>query len=200
MTRAWYVWHAYELGSKLGALLVLLFVAGLVAYARFQISVPRLEADYALWRIEKPNSSETDRFRAERRLIRLLQHDDKDVAAYAYRRLAERLRAPGPALARIDSLLQIALGARCTAGGQGIELPALFIEALVTANADARARMHRTLVFLGEEQNPVPAAELRDWSPSEGDSVTDLQRRIAQWRSYWRTVSAPRWADCPKRP
>ena len=122
--------------------LIVLVLGVFVAYRQV---ATRLEADYALWRIEKPNSSETDRFRAERRLIRLLEHDDKDVAAYAYRRLAERLRAPGPALARIDSLLQIALGARCTAGGQGIELPALFIEALVTANADARARMHRTV-------------------------------------------------------
>lgn len=199
VTAGWYVWHAYELGSKIGALFVLIVVVGAVSYVRHQTSMPELEADYALWRIEKSNAGDKDLFRAERRLENILQNGDKDVAAYAHRRLGQRLRAPGPALARIDRLLQIALAARCTASEKGIELPELLIGTLDTANADARARIHRALVFLAEKQNPAPSADLKDWSPSEGDSVTDLQRRVAEWRKYWSAIPAPTWPDCPKR-
>lgn len=194
--KAWYAWHAHELGSKLSALVVLLVVAGAVSYLRHQTSMPKLEADYSLWRIEKPNASEKDIFRAERRLERVLRNADKDVAVYAYHRLGQRLRAPEPALARIDRMLQIALSTRCTASAKGVELPPLLIGTLDVANADTRARLHRALVFLAERQTPEPAAELKDWSPSEGDSVTDLQRRVSQWRNYWSAVSRPTWPDC----
>jgi hypothetical protein len=200
VARNWYLWHAYEIGSKIGALVVLLAAVGAVSYMRHQTSMPELEADYALWRIEKPNASEKDLFRAGRRLEQILQNGEADVAAYALRRIGQRLRAPEPALARIDRLLQIALGSRCTAAGKGAELPALLIGALDTGNADARARIHRALVFLAERQNPAPPASLKDWSPSEGDSVTDLQRRVSQWRNYWSSIPTPAWLDCPKRP
>ena len=175
---------------------LLLAVVAAVSYVRHQTSMPELEAEYSLWRIEKPNASEKDIFRAERRLERVLKNADKDVAVYAYHRLGQRLRAPDPALARIDRMLQIALSTRCTASSKGVELPSLLIGTLDTANADARARLHRALVFLAEKQTPEPAADLKDWSPSEGDSVTDLQRRVSQWRNYWSAVSKPTWPDC----
>jgi len=196
VTRGWYAWHTYQLGSKLTALAVVLVVAAAVLYALNRTSLPRLEVDYALWRIEKANASGADQFRAERRLKRRLHDADAAIAGHAFRRLAERLRAPEPALARVDRLIQIALGSRCAAAPSGADLPALLIDALAAANADVRARVHRALVYLAEGQAAEPPAELKGWSPSEGDSVTDLQRRITRWRDYWRAASPPRWSDC----
>jgi hypothetical protein len=196
VTRGWYAWHAHQLGSKLSALLVGLVLAGAVLYVRHQASVPQLDVDYALWRMEKPNASSSDLFRAERRLMQRLHDIDAAIAAYAFRGLGERLRAPEPVLARIDSLLHVALNSRCAARRSGVELPALLVEALTAGNADVRARVQRALVYLSEGQRAEPPADLRDWSPSEGDSVTDLQRRIAQWHDYWRAVSPADWADC----
>lgn len=125
VTRRWYAWHAYQLGSKLSALVVVLVVAAAVIYARNEASLPRLEVDYALWRIEKPNASGPALFRAERRLMQRLRDNDGAIAGYAFRRLAERFRAPEPALPRIDSLLQVTLNSRCAARPSGIELPEL---------------------------------------------------------------------------
>lgn len=196
VTPVWYVWHAYQLGNKLSALLVVVAVAAGVLYARHETSTPRLEVDYALWRLEKPNASDPDLFRAERRLTRQL--NDPDVAAFAFGHLGERLRAPEPALPRIDTLLHIALANRCAALSSGTDLPELLVQALDASNADVRARVHRALIYLAEGQSAELPAELSDWSPSEGDSVTDLQRRITQWRDYWHGVAPPAWAECAK--
>jgi hypothetical protein len=198
VTPGWYAWHAYQLGSKLSALLVALAVAAAILYALDRTSLPRLEVDYALWRIEKANASGADLFRAERRLKRRLHDADPSVAARAFVRLAERLRAPEPTLVRIDSLLQIALGSRCAAASRGIDLPGLLVEGLTATNADVRARVHRALLYLAEGQRAAPPAELGAWSPSEGDSVTDLQRRVTRWRDYWRAASPPKWEDCAR--
>jgi hypothetical protein len=196
VSRGWYAWHAHQLGSKLSGLLVFLVVLVVLIYGRQQASLPQLEVDYALWRMEKPNASNADLFRAQRRLMQRLHDTDSAIAAYAFRGLGERLRAPDPVLARIDSLLNIALGSRCAAGRSGVELPALLIEALTAGNADVRARVHRALVYLAEAQGAELQEGLRDWSPSEGDSITDLQRRIAQWQDRWRAVPPSAQADC----
>lgn len=199
VSAGWYRWHAYQLGSKFGALAVLIVIVGAVSYVRHQVSMPELEGDYALWRIEKPNASDKDLFRAERRLENILRKGDMKVAQYAYERIGQRLRAPAPALARVDRLLQIVLASRCAASERDVQLPALLIGALDTGNADARARIHRALIFLAEKQSPAPPADLENWSPSEGDSVTDLQRRVSQWRNYWSGIPSPAWPDCPRR-
>ncbi len=194
VTTRWYVWHAHQLGSKFSALAVLLIVAAVVVYARQEISLPRLEVNYALWRLEKPNASSVDLYRNARRLAERL--NDPHTGAYAFEHLGVRLRAPEPALARIDSLLQIVLSNRCAAVAAGADLPELLIQSLNASNVDVRARIHRALVYLAEDQRLEVPTELADWSPSEGDSVTDLQRQIAQWRDYWRDAGQPRWANC----
>ncbi len=180
----WYYWHAHQLGGKLVAVLAVAIVLGAGFHTLRETNLARADVEYALWRLEKPNASAADLFRAEARLEKRL--GDPRLAERAFARLAERLRAPDPSLARIDRLLSIALDARREAERHGVDLSGLLIAALVGGNADVRARVHRALLFLAEECG-IPAPEaLRDWSPSEGDSIIDLQRRTTEWRTHWR--------------
>ena len=194
VTRRWYFWHAHQLGSKLSVVVVLLIVAFVVFYARHEVSLPRLGVDYALWRLEKPNASSPDLYRAERRLGQSL--NEPKTGHYAFERIGTSLRIPEPALTRIDALLEILLSQRCAAAPASVDLPGLLVESFTTDNADVRTRIHRALVYLAEGQSSDVPAQLNDWSPSDGDSVTELQRRVTQWRDYWRGVGEPQWPEC----
>jgi len=198
VTRPWYIWHRLHLGSWLTALGVLILLSAPLVYAWSYLSQPTLSTTYALWRLEKPNTSPTDRYRAARRLANVI-HSDATAARDALARLSERMRAPNLTLDQVDQVLSILLEHRCTAAEHGAELTDFLVSALNSPNVDARARIHRALGYLAEKHPgaPSPSQDLIDWSPSDGDSVTDLQRRIDQWRSYWlglRSSGTP--SDC----
>ena len=191
-----YLMNAYQIRSKLAALIMLgifFFVLYLVAS---KINPLALETEYALWRLEKPNASKIDLFRAERRLA-LILNGDKEGAKNAFYSLGEKLRKPEFSLERTDHVLNILLEHRCAAVKGEVVLPTIMIKSLNTTDSDARSRIHRALTYLAKfvesKPHPVPS-----WDPSKGNTVTDLQSHIDEWQVFWEQypLSSQRSPDC----
>ena len=183
----WYYWQRYHLGSKLVALIVLLVIAAPSLYGLVTADRSRWATEYGLWRLGKADTSLMDRHRAIARLARILQSDD-GTARFAVSRISEQMRVPAFALDQVDQGLNLLLEHRNSLVKSGVELSEFLTDALNTPNEDARARIHRSLIYLaGKHVNATGSLplSLTEWTPSDGDSVTDLQRHIDAWRRYW---------------
>jgi hypothetical protein len=57
-------------------------------------------------------------------------------------------------------------------------------------NVDARRRVHLALVYLAPDKAESSAEfkALRAWNPTEGDSITEIESKIDDWRAYWEKI------------
>jgi hypothetical protein len=183
-----YLWYAREWRSKTLALAVgTLALCGALLLAR-QLLTPQYEVHYYAWRLSKPNGTAVDRFRASRKLLALL--NEEPSSALTCDRLAFLLREPDLQVASIDQVLALLIE-RPWNRDSHTRIAAKLIDALRAGNPDARARIHAALRHLAwKSQLAIPTA-LKDWNPTQGNSLTDLDQNIEEWKKVFSGQAHP---------
>lgn len=180
------------------------WTAGLILAAIIGVAVAVAASDGARWverlylvnRLTKPTGTVADLDRVATRLTNLVFFEkaakDNNVAAMTFwlDPMVDSLRDSSLPMTRIDAVLQILLAARSADGTNHANLAQLLIPTLRNGNVDARRRVQLALVYLSDGREPAAAKELRDWNPTEGDSITEIERRIDAWRRYWLQIRA----------
>ena len=83
-----------------------------------------------------------------------------------------------------ERVLAVLLEQRAAICEGGPSLAWRLMEALRTENPDVRARIQIALVFLAEGRKVDQA--LREWKPMRSDAPSEVEARIAAWRSVWK--------------
>lgn len=177
-------------GAALAAILVVAVAVAASDGARW---VERL---YLVHRLTKPTGTVADLDRVATRLTNLVFIEkvakDNSVAAMAFwlDPMADALRDSSLPMTRVDAVLQILLAARNLDGTNHAILAQFLIPTLLNGNVDARRRVQLALVYLSEGREPALPKDLKEWNPTESDSITDIARRIDGWRRYWSPIKA----------
>lgn len=174
-----YLWRAYEGASKLATTLVLVIILGAVYLISDRFSLGALEQSYAVWRLEKQNTTVTDRERTRERIAYILR--DQNVAPAMLASLGHVLRKKETAEANVNLITNVLLANRCTLEPESSFIARTITDALLTSNADNRARIHRTLLYLAKD----PPEILKQWDPGAGDSIVQLHGWVDTWKAYW---------------
>jgi hypothetical protein len=175
-SRANYYWYGKEWRSKSAAAAVAIVLIAIGTTAVWRLWTPENRGRYYIWRLEKDNNTEQDRFRAGRRLMACLHETGNP-----YPSLTELLRFDGVPVKIADNILTLLVESRDIAPRHQVELPMLLSDSLRTNNPDIRARVHAILMYLAEERQ-VDTGKLKDWKPSAKDSSTDIDGMIKQWK------------------
>lgn len=177
ITSGWnYRWHGQEGRSKVAAAVVALLLIGIVAIGFYKAWTPENRGRYYVWRLEKSNNTDQDRFRAGRELITCLKETRNP-----YPQLALLLRTDGVPIKTAENVLTLLVESRDIASTHQVELPLLLADSLRTTNPDIRARVHSVLLYLADERK-ADVGFLKDWKPSAKDSATDVDGMIKQWK------------------
>ena len=146
----------------------------------------RLERTYLINRLTKKTGSAPDLARVTARLMaRLNGATDGAARNFWLEALREPLRDPTLSMQRVDAAIQVLLAARDHDKSKRSSIADGLLYALRNTNVDARRRIQSALVYLACGAEPVPAQDLLDWNPTEGDAVPQIERRIDQWRTVW---------------
>jgi hypothetical protein len=185
--RPFYYFYVCGIGLALRpmlAALLILVVAGLALWRYAPDYHQGLERYYA-WRIGKLGSTDQDQFRARRSMVALMQANN-GVRSQAVYDLTQLLRRPNMPMERVDLILQTLLEAS-DQDKPDTSLAVWLAPSLRANSVDARSRVHDVLKFLASKCTTQPAPELQQWRPADGDSTSDLERRVTDWRLYWTT-------------
>jgi hypothetical protein len=175
-SRHTYLWYGEEWRNKAAAGLVAIALVGLTVVGVISLWNPENRGRYYVWRIEKSNNTDQDRFRAGRRLMACLQETQKP-----YQPLTELLRFQGVPVKTAENILGLLVESRNGASNLQPSLPVLLADSLRTDNPDIRARINDVLLYLAGERN-VDVGTLKEWKPSAKDSLNDIDARIKQWK------------------
>lgn len=159
-------------------------IAVIVASLFLAFDDPKQWSRYDLWRIGKSHSTNADVYRTRESLGQHLK--DANMGAPTFRALAALLRDPALKIERADVVLALLLENRCAAEDHNIPLAIQLVDALKAQNIDARNRVHQALVYMAPPQRLTD--DLRNWNPSAGDSLIELERRRDEWREFWRNL------------
>jgi len=144
---------------------------------------------YHLWRFQKPNTTELDRFRTHNFLAgQIAKPQCKDewvildplVRLLRYRDLDRRVA---------EDVLSLTLEFRSPKLDQ--RTVPMLIEALRTENPDVRLRIHQTLKALRDLDyaNSINYDTLADWVPAKSDSAALIEEKIKRYWTWWNTVA-----------
>jgi hypothetical protein len=186
ITDTWvYHWYAREWRSKTLALAVGTAAAIGIVLLASQLSSPGSKVSYYSWRLSKLNATPADRFRASRCLLTML--NDAPTSTLACDRLSALLRNPDLPIGSIDQILELMVERPWTGDQRSTHVAAKLIEALRAGNPDARARIHSTLLHLARKSQLEPAIPpvLKTWNPTLGNSLTDLDGHIEEWKTVF---------------
>ena len=175
-SRANYYWDGKEWRSKAAALAVAAVLIVTAVSAGWKFLTPENRGRYYIWRIEKTNNTEEDRFRAGRHLMACLHETGNP-----YPSLTELLRFDGVSVKVAENVLMLLVESRDIASMHRVELPMLLSDSLRTSNPDIRSRVHATLMYLAAERQ-LDIGTLKDWKPSAKDSSTDIDGMIKLWK------------------
>ena len=177
ITSNWnYRWHGQEWRSKTAAAVVAVLLIGIVAVAFYKIWTPENRGRYYIWRLEKTNNTDQDRFRAGRQLLACLKETRNP-----YPQLALLLRADSVPIRTAENVISLLVESRDIASTHQVELPLLLADSLRTGNPDIRARVQAVLLYLADERK-ADVGLLREWAPSARDSATDTDGMIKKWK------------------
>jgi hypothetical protein len=176
-SRALYLWYAKEFRSKAMALLVAVLLVILLAWGFRKVDTPENLGHYYVWRMQRNNTTDFDRFRAKRELLRRLR-----TPPAPYARVAALMRAPNLPVKTADDVLGLLVEAHPAAISQGVDLLGLLFDSLRTDNADVRRRIQETLLYLSKEEGLTIPKDLQDWRPDAKDSATDIDQMIKKWQ------------------
>jgi hypothetical protein len=118
-------------------------------------------------------------------MVALMQANN-GVRSQAVYDLTQLLRRPNMPMERVDLILQTLLEAS-DQDKPDTSLAVWLAPSLRANSVDARSRVHDVLKFLASKCTTQPAPELQQWRPADGDSTSDLERRVTDWRLYWTT-------------
>lgn len=152
------------------------------------------DGDWLKWRLSKSNVTAVDLARTRESLIDRIQRSkspDEEV-----RSLGHVIREGSMAPPRVDAAIGVmkdGIRERSDRDDLNNVLINTLVLSLRTPNVDGRTRVHSGLIYLARPQldsnsNEAKRKEfddLKDWKPSESDSVTDLASRIDQWRRFF---------------
>lgn len=176
------------------AIVAVIAVLGFLVAGFSEIGTARwIEREYLLSRLSKPNGTGSDLDRVSARLGYLMRLDTKGeedrAAALSFWLVPihDVLRDSTLPMGRVDVALQAALAVRDHGGGNRPFLAMGLAPALRNSNVDARRRIQMALVYLADGKRALPAS-LKDWNPTESDSITDVERQIDAWLVYWTAV------------
>lgn len=176
ISRLNYQWYGREWRSKTAAAAVALILVGTAVMTIYKVWTPENRGRYYLWRIEKANNTEQDRFRAGQQLMSCLRETRNP-----YPDLTALLRFEGVPVRIADNILALLVESREIASSHQVELPTLLADSLRTNNPDIRTRVHAVLLYLADERR-LDVGTLRDWKPSAQDSSTDVDDVIKRWK------------------
>jgi hypothetical protein len=186
VTGRWsYYWYAREWRSKAAALAVALLLTIALLIGLYYVDLPRIRTSYYVWRIQKANTSDIDRYRARQALSSDLLPGWR--AAEVCGALAATLRRPTLSMASVDAILQLLIPTH-DAPAIRRTLAATLADALRSDNLDVRARIHPALKHLAERWHLVVPPDLASWEPNQGDSVVDLERRVEAWQQVFSAI------------
>lgn len=184
-----YYLYAREWSSKLLVIGGLAIVAACVAGYWSRIPVPIFEARYYLWRFEKPNATDIDRFRASQHLEQGLRDGNPQYVDTVRRELTRRLAFDDLPVETADRILKILLNRALISNSQ--ELIDELADALRTDNPDLRARTQKELLYIGDERRlPIPAG-LRNWKPGKEDASTCVDAVANEWARLGNSKHTP---------
>lgn len=179
-------WDFARYGRKAQAWIPRIVVIGLMTtFVYFAVLIweqPTYRASYDAWRISKPNSTRLDLHRARQRVAR--SSTDVQYREQVATKLARALVRPDLPVDRVAVVLQLLLETRPIEAEPDGELARLLVDALRTTNEDRRNRVHEVLLHLSNRWK-LDVATLKEWKPATGDSVSDLDARIRQWRGVF---------------
>jgi hypothetical protein len=176
-----YLWYAKEFRSKTTAFVVALLLAVFVAWGIRRVDTPENLGHYYVWRLQRNNTTDFDRFRAKRELLRRLR-----IPSAPYDRVAALMRTPNLPVKTADDVLGLLIEAHSAAASQGVDLLGLLFDSLRTENADIRRRIQDTLLYLSEERGLTIPKDLQDWKPDAKDSAADVDQMIKKWQQVKR--------------
>jgi hypothetical protein len=164
----------------------------LVALAAFLARADTLRT-YHLWRFQKTNATERDRFRTHQYLAAQIGQmvSQKKQPFEIVEPLVELLRYRDIDRKVAENILSFILEFR-QPGLTEKAVPAL-IDALRTENPDVRLRVHEALKNLRElaYDKAKPDDDLTRWVPSKNESAADVEKQISKYRAWWETASGP---------
>lgn len=177
LTSNWnYRWHGQEWRSKTAAGVIAVLLIGIAVIVSYETWTPENRGRYYVWRLEKSNNTDQDRFRAGRQLMKCLRETRNP-----YPQLALLLRADGVPTKTAENVISLLVESRDIASTHQVELPLLLADSLRTTNPDIRARVQAVLLYLADERK-ADVGPLKDWTPSARDSATDIDSMIKKWR------------------
>jgi hypothetical protein len=182
--RKWYLWYAKEWRSKTTAIVVagviLACIGGAVwgPQTRFgtPLSTASNRARYYVWRLQKDNATDYDRFRARTKLLTYL-----DSTPSTYGRLSDLLKVPNLPVKTADSVLGLLVQSRQSAERNKVDLQVLLVDALHTENSDIRGRIQKALLYLAKDRGAAVPTELQTWQSDPKQTSIDIENLIEQW-------------------
>ena len=171
-----YYWYGREWRSKIAAAAVAISLVVVTGLAIYSLWTPENRGRYYIWRIEKLNNTDQDRFRAGQQLMSCLRETRNP-----YPSLTALLRFEGLPVKTAENVLTLLVESREIATIHQVELPVLLTDSLRTTNPDIRARIHTVLLYFADERK-IDVGALKDWKPSAKDSSTDVDGIIKQWK------------------
>lgn len=189
ITTSEYYLYAREWRSRIFVGLFAVIVAVLAVIAAAQVRDPKYEARYYLWRFEKPNATNVDRFRAAQHLERGMRSGHADFVRIVRQELATRLQFDALPLDTADRMLQLLF--QKTASAPDASLMEALADSLRTNNPDLRARTQKVLICLGEERHLTIPDVLRKWKPSKEDAATCVDTAANAWSQLAKPGAPP---------
>lgn len=187
--------YTWNLASWRIGLPILVLVVAVPGFGVPFLTEPSTEIAYHVWRIQKPNATALDRHRASRELAAYL-HDGGDAAARETARssLQAALLKPAMPVDRVDAILALLIETRDATGIA--EAAEGLVPCLRASSVDARARVHRTLLFLARESlggaaDTAPLSKLAAWSAKDHESSTQIESHIEEWNAFWEERRPP---------
>lgn len=186
-TKEYYLF-AREWRSSIFVGVMALLVGIAMIFAVVRLRQPRYEAEYYLWRFEKPNATATDRFRAARHLEDGMRSGDAEFNQIVRQELTNQLRYAALPLDTADRMLRL-LFERSDSEADSSLMTAL-ADSLRTDNPELRARTQKVLVYLADQRHVSLPEALRFWRPSKEDADTCIDTVATVWSQLAKPNSA----------
>jgi hypothetical protein len=159
-------------------------------------TVKYVEREYLMLRLSKATGTVNDLDRVTARLIERVAAEPraaagKPVAAdFWLMPLLAVLNDSTLPMDRVNATLRVFLATRDKDVVDRHSLAERLITMLRGGNVDARRRVHLALVYLAPDKAESSAEfkALRAWNPTEGDSITEIESKIDDWRAYWEKI------------
>jgi hypothetical protein len=177
ISRGSYLWYARGWRSWATAIVVCLILLGGAGVAAAMLRNTSIVSHYFLWRLDKSNDSDVDRFRAEKRLGTYLANEPSVCAG-----LAEMLTAPNLADKTEKAINSILIANWDKTVRPDDCLRDHLADSLRMENSDMRARLQKTLVYLAASRHLSVPPALANWQPDAKDGPADIDAEVKLWK------------------